>query len=229
MRLLETLAVNSIEARAVAQGADLERLWPIIAFAPSGPSYRLKNVAFGRFILTMGGFALTVNCLESLSKFSSPVPCFNNHASGTPAAPGNGKVRVIPADAMADQGQVGDVYALSWDPELYALTGALEAVDVWNDTFMTEHLAGKLVCRAFSLEIWGEAYQWKPNKRRRNVVSVYDEIEGLFSIDLVDLAAAAGRFLLPGCETPRAVIEQREILYYSDVSNGTAEYLDYEE
>jgi len=86
----------------------------------------------------------------------------------------------------------------------------LEAVEEWDSIFMDEVKAGELGQRGFSISIYGDAAQWRPNTRAMIKYEVYNKIEGLFSVDLVKYPGAAGRFLLPGCETKYETIAEAE-------------------
>ena len=202
MSAVDIFTANILLAKAEAAGADPERSWPIVAFAPCGPSYRLCTPAIGKFIFSSNWHAITEAALEKMCEIAAPVPCWLNHSESTDSSfiPRLGAIRIIPKNPLSSGGRAGDIYALTWDPHMHAVLAVLEASPEWHELFMAEWLAGDLNQRGFSMEYFGKSYDWKPNSRARESYTVFHEIGGLFSVDLADYPAAAGRFLMPGCE-----------------------------
>jgi len=103
MKFIDSLRLNILSAHAVEAGADPDRTWPIVVFAPPGPSYRLKTPSKEAMIMTRGFWAATVEALQEMAEISIPVPCFNDHSNAASGDPRLGKLRVIPADPTAGQ------------------------------------------------------------------------------------------------------------------------------
>jgi len=228
MNFTDTLRINILSSRAVEAGADPDRTWPIVVFAPPGPSYRLKTVSTGAMIMTRGFWAVTVEALQEMAKISITVPCFNDHSNASSGDPRMGKHYLIPSDPTLAHGRIGDIYALTWDADLYAVIGMLEAVPEWDDKFMAEWKDGILGERGFSFSIYGDGAEWRPNTRAMKSYTVYDKIDGLFSIDLVTYPAAGGRFLLPGCERTYETTAQAELNLFK-YTEGVSLWIDDED
>jgi hypothetical protein len=208
----EVLRLNMLSAKATEAGSNPDRSWPISVFAPSGPSYRIKTPNTGPMIMTRNFWGVTIEALQEVAKISIPIPSFNNHSDAPKCDPRLGRYRLISSDPTAVNSRVGDIYSMTWDPDLYALIGVLEAVPEWDDIFLAEWKAGRLGERGFSINFFGDAAEWRPNKRDLATThEVYMEIDGVYSVDLVVNPAAGGRFLLPGCEPPYETIAEAEL------------------
>ena len=214
MRYSTTLAAEMLLAKAEGLGADLERSWPIVAFAPPGPSYRLKSPMMGEIILTRNDFGVSVKALQDMTTITATIPCYRNHAQKGNSFPDIGIYRVIPNEPTATNSLVGNICALTWDPDIYGLVGVLEAVPEWDAIFNFELSEGTLRNRAFSVDFVGPPTEWRPNAHDSTTHLVYQDYYRVISWDLVNYPAAGGRFMLPGCEPTYQELDEIDLAFF---------------